>query len=181
MREKSNKVFIATSLDGFISDKHGGIEWLDTFPEINSIDTGYHAFTASVDALVMGRATYEKVLSFGIEWPYKIPVYVLSHSLGKVDEEYEGKVFLLNGTVPEVLEQIHNKGHHKLYIDGGSVIQDFLRADQIDEMIITIIPVLLGEGIPLFGSLGKPLVFECIETKHFLGKVVQNHYIRRNT
>ena len=179
MQEKSNKVFIATSLDGFISDKHGGIDWLDTFPEINTIDTGYHSFAASVDALVMGRATFEKVLSFGIDWPYKIPVYVLSNSLTTVEEKYEGKVFLLNGPVGVVLEQIHQRGHYKLYLDGGSVIQDFLRADQIDEMVITIIPVLLGEGIPLFGSLAQPLVFECTETKHFLGKVVQNHYKRR--
>ena len=180
LTEKSNKVFIATSLDGFISDKNGGIDWLDTFPEINKIDTGYNAFTSELDALVMGRATFEKVLSFGIDWPYKMPVFVLTNSLTQVSAEYQGKVFLLKGSVEEVLQQIHEKGYHKLYIDGGSVIQDFLRSDKIDEMIVTIIPVLLGGGIPLFGSLPKPMVFECTETKHFLGKVVQNHYKRSN-
>lgn len=179
MHKNSNKVFIATSLDGFISDSNGGIEWLDTFSDINTIDTGYHAFVAGIDALVMGRATYEKVLSFGIEWPYEIPVFVLSNTLSTVAPEYEGKVFLLKGTVEEVLNQIHQAGYHRLYIDGGSVIQEFLRADQIDEMIITIIPILLGEGIPLFGSLPEPLVFECVQTKHFLDKVVQNHYKRK--
>lgn len=107
MRDKTNKVFIATSLDGFISDKNGGIEWLDTYPEINAVDTGYNAFTSNIDALVMGRTTFEKVLSFGIDWPYKIPVFVLSDSLTQVDAKLEGKVFLLNGTVMVVLEQIH--------------------------------------------------------------------------
>ena len=127
----------------------------------------------------MGRATFEKVLSFGIDWPYKMPVFVLSNSLTEVDSEYEGEIFILKGTVDEVLKQIHQRGHYKLYTDGGSVIQDFLQTDQIGEMVITIIPVLLGEGIPLFGQIAKPLVFECVETKHFLVKVVQNHYKRR--
>ena len=176
---RSNKVFIATSLDGFISDINGGIDWLDTFPEINTIDTGYHSFTAAMDAMVMGRATFEKVLSFGIEWPYKIPVFVLSHSLKEIDDAYDGKVFLMKGPVEEVLQKIHQQGFNNLYIDGGTLIQDFLRSDLIDEMIITIIPVLLGEGIPLFGHLSNSLVFECINTKHYLGKVVQNHFKRR--
>jgi len=180
MQEKSNKVYIATSLDGFISDKNGGIDFLDTFPEINTVDTGYHTFTAEIDAMVMGRATFEKVLSFGIEWPYIIPVFVLSNSLKEVEDKYKDKVFLLNGSVEEVLAQIHLKGYHRLYIDGGKVIQDFLRADKIDEMVITTIPVLLGEGIPLFGHLAEPMVFECVETKHYIGKVVQSRFRRRD-
>ena len=179
MIKKSNKVYIATSLDGFISDKEGGIEFLDTFPEINTVDTGYHTFIADIDAMVMGRATFEKVLSFGIEWPYTMPVFVLSYTLKEVEDKYKDKVHLLNGSVEEVLAQIHQKGYHRLYIDGGKVIQDFLRADKIDEMIITTIPVLLGAGIPLFGSLSNALVFECVETKHYLGKVVQSRYRRR--
>ena len=178
MIKKSNKVYIATSLDGFISDKEGGIEFLDTFPEINTVDTGYHTFIADIDAMVMGRATFEKVLSFGIEWPYTMPVFVLSNTLKEVEDKYKDKVHLLNGSVGEVLAQIHQKGYHRLYIDGGSVIQDFLRADRIDEMVITTIPVLLGEGIPLFGSLAEPLVFECVETKHYIGKVVQGRFRR---
>jgi len=154
-----NKVYIATSLDGFISDKNGGIDFLDTFPEINTVDTGYHTFIADIDAMVMGRATFEKVLSFGIDWPYTMPVFVLSNTLKEVEEKYKDKVFLLNGSVQEVLEQIHSKGYHRLYIDGGKVIQDFLRVDKIDEMVITTIPVLLGEGIPLFGQLLQNLWF----------------------
>jgi len=129
--------------------------------------------------MVMGRATFEKVLSFGIEWPYIIPVFVLSNTLKHVEDTYKDKVYLLKGPVQEVLEQIHQKGFHRLYIDGGRVIQDFLRADMIDEMVITTIPVLLGEGIPLFGSLVESMVFECVETKHYIGKVVQSLFRRR--
>ncbi len=174
----SNKVFIATSLDGYIADADGGIEFLDTIPEINTIDTGFHTFIAGVDALLMGRKTYEKVLSFGIEWPYSIPVYVWSKSRNEAPPSLEGKVFFISGNVQEVLRQTHADGHDKLYIDGGSVIQSFLKEDKIDEMIITIIPVLLGDGIPLFGKIDQSLNFECVESKVFLDKVVQNRFVR---
>ena len=175
----SNKVFIATSMDGYIADKHGGIEWLDSIPEVNSIDTGYAAFMADIDALVMGRATYEKVLSFGIDWPYTKPVYVVSNSLEFISSELQGKVFLVSGDLDDILKSIQEKGHCRLYIDGGSLIQSFLRQDLIDEMVITVIPVLLGSGIPLFGHLSEQLLFECRETKHFLNSIVQNHFVRK--
>lgn len=177
--EKRNSVFIATSLDGFIADKNGGIDYLDTFPEINNIDTGYVAFTAQVDALVMGRITFETVLAFGIAWPYKKPVYVVSSTLERLPEELIEKVQLCNGSISEILTQIHDNGHHRLYIDGGKLIQSFLKEDLIDEMIITTIPVLLGGGVPLFGDLEKQLDFECKESKLFLDTIAQNHFIRR--
>lgn len=178
--ESSNRLFIATSMDGYIADKNGGIDWLDSIPEINTIDTGYDAFMKKVDALLMGRATYEKVLSFNIPWPYPKPVFVLSNTLTTPPVELTEKVFIVKGTVPKVLAQIHGQGYHHLYIDGGQLIQSFLRHDLVDEMIITIIPVLLGEGIPLFGNLPRPLAFECWQSKIFLGSVVQNHFRRRN-
>ena len=178
MSKKRNKVFIATSLDGYIADKNGGIDWLDTFPEINEIDTGYTAFTDDIDALVMGRSTFEKVLSFGIEWPYHKPVFVLSNALSQIPEELTGKVHLVKGSLQTILAQIHEAGYFQLYIDGGAVIQNFLKEDLIDEMTITIIPVLLGEGISLFGELSKPLNFECKKTTLFFDKVVQNHFQR---
>ncbi|MBO6621534.1 MAG: dihydrofolate reductase [Balneola sp.] len=178
MTEKKNKVFIATSLDGFIADKDQGIEWLNSFPEINEVDTGYEAFISKIDALVMGRTTFETVLNFGIEWPYKKPVFVLSNRLKKVPDELSGSVQLVRGTLDEILKQIHNQGHHNLYIDGGKTIQSFLKEELIDEMVITTIPILLGSGIPLFGELSKPLKFKCIETTLFFDKVVQNRFLR---
>jgi len=176
--QKKNSVFIATSLDGFIADKNGGIDWLDTFPEINNIDTGYATFTSEIDALVMGRTTFETVLAFGIEWPYKKPVFVASTSLREIPIELKDKVHLVKGKPSEILQLIHQAGFYRLYIDGGKLIQSFLKEDLIDQMIITVIPVLLGSGYPLFGDLPDKLNFECVETKHYLNKIAQNHYLR---
>ena len=176
-----NKVFIATSLDGFIADARGGIAWLDTFPEINQIDSGYAAFTADIDALVMGRNTLETVCGFDIDWPYQKPVFVLSTTRNELPEKARGKAELVSGNLSEILETIHRKGYYKLYIDGGKTIQSFLQADLIDELTVTVIPVLLGAGIPLFGPLPNPLVFECKKTTLFLDKIVQNHFVRHRT
>jgi len=177
--EKKNSVFIATSIDGYIADRDGGIKWLDTIPEINTIDTGYHAFTENVDALVMGRTTFETVLGFDIEWPYQKPVYVVSRTLSEIPAKLVGKVQFIKGTLSEILKQVHAQGHHRLYIDGGTLIQSFLAEDMIDEMVITVIPVLLGGGIPLFGAHNKILEFECFQTKHYLDAIVQNHFARK--
>lgn len=178
-KQTKNSVFIATSLDGFIADNNGEIEWLNTIPAINTIDTGYEGFTSQIDALVMGRVSFETVCGFDIEWPYKKPVFVLSKTMKSIPEKLANKVFLLNGTLAEILDQIQNQGFSRLYIDGGKLIQSFLREDLIDEMIITVIPVLLGGGTPLFGELEQRLNFECKETKLFLDAVVQNHFIRK--
>lgn len=179
MVEKSNKVFIATSLDGFIADKNGGIDYLNTIPEMNTIDTGYKGFTDGIDALLMGRSTYEVVCSFDIDWPYTKPVFVLSNSLSPGDGKFANKVEIISGPIKEVLANIHGKGFNRLYIDGGKVIQSFLAEDLIDEMVITVIPILLGGGVPLFSNLNTPLEFECTKTLHFLEAVVQNHYKRK--
>lgn len=88
------------------------------------------------------------------------------------------KAALLRGTPGEIVNNIHARGYHRLYIDGGKTIQHFLSEDLIDEITITIIPVLLGGGAPLFFSQQQPLAFECVETKLFPGKIAQNHYKR---
>ncbi|MEM7108199.1 MAG: dihydrofolate reductase family protein [Bacteroidota bacterium] len=176
--KSSNHIFIATSLEGYIADANGGIGFLDTFPEINTFDSGYAAFTADIDALVMGRTTFQTVCSFDIDWPYEKPVFVLSNTLKSIPKKYEGKAHLVKGTLTEILDQIHLQGYKRLYIDGGATIQSFLKADLIDSMVLTIIPVLLGSGIPLFGELSDPLKFECFESKVYLNKIVQNHFRR---
>lgn len=173
-----NSVFIATSLDGFIAGKNDELDWLSTFPEIDHIDTGFNDFIAGVDALLMGRNTFEVVAGFEGEWFYKKPVFVWSNSLTAIPEKLKDKAFLVNGSIKEVLSELHGKGFQKLYIDGGKTIQSFLNEDLIDEMIITTIPVLLGSGIPLFAELPKQLVFECVKSTRFLDKVVQNHFVR---
>lgn len=174
----SNIVFIATSLDGYIADKNGGVDWLHAIPNSEGNDMGYAKHIASIDALVMGRNTLDMVLSFGIDWPYSKPVFVLSNTMTSVPKGYEDKVFLVKGPLKEVLVQIHAKGFTNLYIDGGVTIQNFLKEDLIDEMIITTIPVILGGGSPLFGDLNAPLNFKFVKSYTFLSAIVQSHFIR---
>lgn len=175
---KKNRVYIATSLDGYIADKNGGIEWLESVPNPENDDMGYEAFMAETDAIVMGRNTFETVCSFDIPWPYKVPVFVISNTLEAIPKLYQTNVQLLRGTVKDALKQLHEKDMHSLYIDGGKLIQSFLREDLIDELIITTIPILLGDGIPLFSSLDKSLQFECLSSKRFTNSLSQNHYKR---
>lgn len=176
--KKRNSVFIATSIDGYIADKDGGLDWLQSIPNPDNIDMGYGEFTASIDALVMGRTTFETVCGFDGDWPYQKPVFVLSNSLTEIPEQYKDKAQLAKGTLTEILEQIHQKGFYHLYIDGGRTIQSFLQEDLIDDMVITVIPVLLGGGSSLFSELPIELNFECVKSEVFLEKIVQNNFKR---
>ena len=176
--KKKNSVFIATSLDGYIADKNGGLDWLHSIPNPNNDDMGYVKFTNEIDALVMGRATFDAVCGFDVDWPYNKPVFVVSNTLNEIHESYKEKAFLVKGTLTEILEQIYKKGFYRLYIDGGTTISNFLKADLIDEMIITTIPIVLGGGSPLFLDLPKEIKFELIGTKTFLNQITQNHYKR---
>ena len=170
--EKKNSVFIATSIDGYIADKNGGLDWLHSIPNPENLDMGYIEFTSHIDALVMGRTTFETVCGFDMDWPYKKPVFVLSTTLKKIPEDYKNKVFLFKGVLTDIIEQIHQKGYRRLYIDGGATIQGFLKEDLIDEMIITVIPILLGGGTLLFSEFSKELEFECVDSKVYLKKII---------
>jgi dihydrofolate reductase len=132
-----------------------------------------------IDAIVMGRKTFEKVCGFGCGWPYSKPVFVLSNSLSSLPQEYEGKAELISGMLSDILKALHRKGYERLYIDGGVTIQSFLEEDLIDEMIITVLPILLGGGSPLFGALSKPLDFDLMNSEVMLNAMVKNHYRRR--
>ena len=109
---KKNSVFIATSLDGFIADKNGEIDWLHSLPNPNNEDMGYNDFTRDIDALVMGRTTFETVCGFDIDWPYIKPVFVLSNTLNEIPESHKGKAFLAKGSLTAILDQIHQKLDH---------------------------------------------------------------------
>ena len=176
---KRNSVYIATSIDGYIADKNGGIDWLNSVPNPDKSDLGYAKFNERIDAMVMGRNTFETVCGFDIDWPYKIPVFVLSNSLKEIPEDYQDKAYLVVGSMKEITEHINQKGYLRLYIDGGATVQSFLKEDLIDELIITTIPVVLGEGIPLFTSLKQALDFELVTSKVYLNQLVQSHYSRK--
>jgi len=171
-------VFIAASLDGFISKVDGSIDWLnaanDLVPE--GEDLGYRQFMSSVDALVMGRNTFEQVLTFG-EWPYEsTPVVVLSRRLDSLSEDLPATVSLTDEDPAELVQRLSAEGMKKLYIDGGITVQSFLAAGLIDEITITIIPILLGEGKPLFGPLPADIELELVESKAFEFGFVQIKY-----
>jgi dihydrofolate reductase len=173
-----NAVFIGTSLDGYIADKDGGLDFLHSIPNPNQDDLGYLDFMDSIDALLMGRKTYQTVLGFGGRWPYNKPVYVLTNTLTSLPEYLQDKVELISGSVRQVVAQLNSRGLEHLYIDGGKLIQSFLKEDMIDEIIITQVPILLGGGTPLFKNLTAHLTFELIGTKVLLNAMVQSHYKR---
>ncbi|WP_152286605.1 dihydrofolate reductase family protein [Flavicella marina] len=174
-----NIVYIAKSIDGYIAGPNGELDWLQTVPNPTNDDMGFYEFMEPIDALIMGRNTYEMVASFEGPWPYSKHVFVLSNSLKKIPENLSDKVSLVSGTITEVLKNIHNKGFYKLYIDGGKTIQSFLKHDLIDELIISTIPIVLGKGIPLFDIVESKIQFSHHTTKVLLGEIVQSHYIKK--
>jgi len=171
-------VYIATSLDGFIARKNGSLDWLDSANATvtKGEDCGYSTFMESVDVLVMGRNTYEKVLSFG-EWPYANKhVVVLSRSKISFPVRLGNKIENLSGTPKELCTILSNKGYKHLYIDGGITIQRFLAEGLIDEITVTIIPVILGAGIPLFGNLEKDINLKLIDNRSYEFGFTQSKY-----
>ena len=150
-------VFIATSADGYIARPDGAIDWLDAV-QLEGEDYGYAAFYESVDALIIGRGTYDTAVGFP-EWPYAEKlVYVMTHRPGPA--RYN-EVFVA-GTPDDVLRRLEDDRAAHAYVDGGNVIGQFLAAGRIDHMTLSIVPVILGAGIPLFrdGGAEHGLEFE---------------------
>ncbi len=172
------KVFIATSADGFIARTGGALDWLDraNASAPTSEDFGYSAFMQGVDAIVMGRATFAKVCGFD-DWPYgQTPVYVLSQSMKQLPTGVPNAVRLLDANPADVVRHASAAGHARLYVDGGQTIQRFLLAGLIDEITVTVIPVLLGTGIPLFGPLAADVALRLAASRSWPCGFVQNRY-----
>ncbi len=166
-------VFIATSLDGYIARLDGGLDWL---PAGGGEPHGYDEFMATVDALVIGRNTFETVLAFDA-WPYgQTPVIVLSRTLMEMGAPDGAVCELMAGPPEEVVARLAQRGLGHLYIDGGLTIQSFLRAGLIQRFVITRIPVLLGSGISLFGAVPRDIRFEHVATRSFESGLVQSEY-----
>lgn len=172
-------VFCGVSLDGFIARPDGALDFLEGDGTAEMGDHGYEAFIAGVDAIVMGRRTFEVVLGFG-QWPYTKKVFVLSS--GNVDlsvaRQRGADVELLHASPEEVVHQLAARGCKHLYIDGGATVQRFLRAGLIDRLIVTHVPVLIGQGIPLFGPLEKDIRWKLVASRSFPGGLVQSEYAR---
>jgi dihydrofolate reductase len=166
-------VFVGTSVDGFIARPNGELDFL---PEGGGEPHGYDEFFTSVDALVIGRKTFETVLTFAA-WPYGDKrVVVLSRHAVDVSAAKGGVVEQMAGPPAQIVSQLAARAIHHLYVDGGITIQGFLRAGLVDRLIITRVPVLIGEGIPLFGSLPGDIRLHHVATRHYPSGLVQSEY-----
>jgi dihydrofolate reductase len=168
-------VFIGASVDGFIARRNGDLDWL---PAGGGEPHGYDEFMASVDALVIGRKTFETVLTFEA-WPYgdKRVVVLSRHSVDLSAAAARGGVVeQMAGPPAEIVSRLAASGAHHLYVDGGVTIQGFLRAGLIERLIITRVPVLIGEGVPLFGALPGDIRLRHVATRHYPSGLVQSEY-----
>jgi dihydrofolate reductase len=165
-------VFIGTSVDGFIARPNGELDFL---PPGGGEPHGYEEFIDTVDALVIGRKTFDTVLSFD-KWPYgKKPVFVLSRG-SLAPAPVDAMVKHLSGDPEEILSRLEAQGVQHVYVDGGMTIQGFLRAGLIQRLIITRVPVLIGNGIPLFGDLAHDVKLHHVATRHYPSGLVQSEY-----
>ena len=170
-------VYIGTSLDGFIARTNGDIEWLVQYANDEAIQA-YEEFISKIDAVVIGRGTFDKVLTFP-SWPYEKRVFVLSNTLKKLPAIVENKAILLSLSPADTLKKLSHEGYTKVYVDGGLVIQNFLKADLIDELIISKVPIIIGSGIPLFADVKQDLLFQHVKTEVQSNELVRSYYKRK--
>ena len=164
-------VFVGVSVDGFIARANGSLDWLPAAPESH----GYDEFMATVDVHVIGRKTYDTVLSFD-GWPYgSRPVVVLStHALAAAPTG--AAVERMEGNPMDILASLERRGLGHAYVDGGLTIQGFLRAGAINRLIITRVPVLIGSGVPLFGEMPRDIALRHVGTRWYPSGLVQTEY-----
>lgn len=166
-------VFVGTSLDGFIARRNGQYDFLDT---AGNVDHGYNEFIATVDCLVIGRKTFETVLAFP-EWPYgDRQVVVLSSRSLDFSKVRGARVEQMSGDPAEISSRLSARGFKHVYVDGGITVQGFLRAGVIQRLIISRVPVLIGDGIPLFGSLPRDVQLRHIATQVYQTGLVKSEY-----
>ncbi len=164
-------LYIAMSLDGYIATRSGDIDWLVEDPGYDF----YERFIENIGSIIMGRKTYEKILSFDIDWPYgSIPCFVLTSSDEFNDTDI---VSFTNSPVDELVDEISSRTEKDIWIlGGGVVVSEFLTSGLIDEIIIGIMPVLLGDGIPLFQEGSGETKLELLDISSYLKGMVQVHY-----
>lgn len=175
-------VYIATTLDGFIARKNDALDWLPgsdgSAVDGTEGDCGYSDFMATVDVLVMGRRTFEQVLSFGA-WPYSDKRVIVLSKRRDILPQHPPASIELSALAPEELcQQLRKQGVQHVYLDGGKTIQGFLIEKLVDELILTTVPVLIGEGLPLFGLLDSDQQWHLKQSRSYANGFVQSHYVR---
>lgn len=166
-------IYIATSIDGYIARKDGALDWLE-YGHTGDEDYGFKKFISGIDALILGRNTYEVVSAFG-EWPYNYKgkrVIVLSNTLNEVRQEAE----LFCGQLDELLSTLYSSGITHVWVDGGITASKFLEAGLVDEITISIIAMILGSGIPLFSVMSKEQKCRLISSQSYPSGLVQLKY-----
>jgi len=167
-------VFVGASIDGFIARADGRLDFL---PPGGGEPHGYEEFMATVDALVIGRKTFETVLTFDA-WPYGAkPVFVLTSRPLELPSLPGAVVERMSGAPAEIVAQLAGRGIQHIYVDGGITIQRFLHAGLIHRLIITRVPVLIGEGVPLFGPLPSDVRLRHVATRQYASGLVQSEYL----
>jgi dihydrofolate reductase len=170
-------LYIATSLDGFIAGPGGDLEWLNTLPNPDNSDHGYHAFYGTIGATVMGRKTYDEILGFGIDWPYRDVVsYVVTRDGAFTPSTPDTTA--VRGDLPGLIQSLKDRlGEKDIWlVGGGQLITAFLSHDLLDRLIITHIPVILGEGIPLFPGKHPASSWQLTRTESFASGAVSLTY-----
>lgn len=168
-RKKS--IFISMSIDGYIAGPDGELDWLQRV-DLEGEDYGYSAFLESIDAIVLGRNTYE-VAQSASKWPYQGKrVVVLSRTLSSVREEAE----LFCGDIPLLVSALYSDGVQAIWVDGGLTISQFLQHKLVDQLIISVIPVILGAGIPLFSNPVPSFDCRLLSTRAYPTGLVQLSY-----
>ena len=178
-------VYIATSADGFIATPDGGVDWLHTAGKkdadmSDNPDMGFAKFINSIDCMIMGRKCMEVISSFDLsaeQWPYgDIKIYVLSNTLTEPPTNLAGKVEMYAGDIETLVNKLSEQGLKHAYIDGGATITSFIILKLINEMTITRAPILLGDGIPLFGKLNQGVMLENADSVTFPNDFIQVKY-----
>jgi dihydrofolate reductase len=178
-------VFIATSADSYIATEDGGVEWLEGCGKPDAdmgeqSDMGFGDYMASVDCMIMGRKTMEKISSFNLtpeQWPYgDTPIVVLSNTVKVAPDNISGKVEMYSGDIPALITRLGNEGFSHAYIDGGTAITSFLKLQLISEMTLTQAPLLLGSGRPLIGKTARPIKLQGAQVIAYPNDFVQIKY-----
>ncbi|PWJ43985.1 dihydrofolate reductase family protein [Sediminitomix flava] len=175
------RLWIASTLDGYIARKSGSLDWLYAMENPEKSDYGYQEFYSQIGSVIMGRKTYDEILSYGVDWPYSdSKSYIFSFN-----ENYKVKTAntsIFTGQLTKLIKTLKEEEENDIWlVGGGQLITAFLNDDLIDEMTISLIPILLGEGIPLFPGKPKETQFELIDTKCYDNGVVNLNYRKKTS
>lgn len=169
-------VYVGTSVDGFIARADHTVDFLDAGGPVDG-DMGFGQFFASVDALVMGRNTFDLVIASGFDWPYgDTPVIVVTSRPVDVPQQLRDVVETSDLAPPELCAELSHRGLDHVYVDGGLTVQAWLRAGLVDDLIVTRVPVLIGAGISLFGDLAADIALRHVDTTVYENGCVQTHW-----